>query len=252
MRKIEELYNKYEKIMAIENKKQIITQSLKEIRNKYQCSSGNAWYLRTVCRKFSVYFTWFFIRTSITPNQISLLMILMGIIGGVFLAMPGYVNGLLGVLFLHLFLILDCVDGEVARIKRKFSSKGKFLDLIANDIVFVSIFTGLCFRMYQDSFVLIAGFGVIIFFLSSKLFPFYAKGVDEKLTGEYLNPIIFNTKFKLMAFYVIQGLASPPHVIVIITIGAVFSIFQYVLFFYAIFFILYYFATLIPRLKKRL
>jgi len=225
--------------------------STREIRNKYQVFSRNAWYVRTVCRKLSVYFAWFFARTSITPNQISLLMILMGIIGGVFLAMPGYVNGLLGVLFLHLFLILDCTDGEVARIKRKVSSKGKFLDLIANDIVFVSIFSGLCFRMYQDSFVLIAGFGAIIFFLFSKLFPLYAKVADEKLTGKYLNPIIFNTKFKSKVCQIIIDLASPPHVIAIITFGAIFNIFPYILFSYAIFFFLYFFVSLFLRLNMR-
>jgi len=225
--------------------------SIKEIRDKYNYSDGDTWYARIVCRKFSVYFIWFFVRTPISPNQITLLMILIGIIGGVFLAIPGYVNGLIGVLFLQLFLILDCTDGGVARSKRKFSSKGKFLDLIANDIVFVSIFAGMIFRIFngQNFVVIIAGFSAIVFFLLSKLFPLYAKEVDEKLTGKYLNPIIFNTKIKSIVFQIIKNLTSPPHVIAIVTLGAIFNMFSYVLFFYGIFFFLYYFASLIPRLN---
>ena len=226
--------------------------SIKEIRDKYRSSVG-IWYTRIVCRRFSAYFSWFFVRTSITPNEISSLMILVGIIGGVFLAMPGYINGLIGVLILHLFLILDYTDGEVARIKRKFSSKGKFLDLIANDIVFISIFAGLIFRIFngQNFIAIIAGFSAIVFFLLYKLFPLYAKELDEKLTGKYLNPIIFNTKIKSKAFQIIEDLATPPHVIAIITLGVIFNIIPYILFSYAIFFFLYFFASLLLRLNIR-
>lgn len=227
--------------------------SIKEIRDKYNYSSSDTWYARIVCRKFSAYFSWVFARTPITPDQISLLMILSGIIGGIFLAMQSYLNGLIGVLFLQLFLVLDCVDGEVARIKRKFSSKGKFLDLLANDIVFVSIFTGLTLRVFlllQNFIVIIAGFCAIVFFLLSKLFPFYAKESDERLTGRYLSPVIFNTKIKLIVFQIVKNLTFPPFIIAIITIGAVFNVFQYILFFYGIFFVFYYFVSLVVRFKK--
>lgn len=225
--------------------------SIKEIKNKYNYSDSDTWYARIVCRKISAYFSWVFSRTPITPNQVSLLMILSGIIGGVFLAMPGYINGLLGALFLHLFLILDCTDGEVARIKRKFSSKGKFLDLLANDIVFASIFIGLIFRLFngQNFVVITAGFGAIVFFLLSKLFPHYAMEADEKLTGQYLNPIIINTKFKSIVFKIIKNFTFPPIIIAIVTLAAIFNMLSIILFSYAIFFAFYFFATLIPRLK---
>lgn len=229
--------------------------TIKEIRDKYNYSSSDTWYARIVCRKFSVYFSWVFARFPITPNQISLLMILSGIIGGIFLTMQSYLNGLIGVLFLQLFLVLDCVDGEVARIKKRFSSKGKFLDLLANDIIFVSIFAGLTFRvflLFENFIVIIAGFCAIVFFLLSKLFPFYAKEADEKLTGRYLSPVIFNTKLKLIVFQIIKNFTFPPTIIVIITVGAIFNVFQYILYFYGIFFIFYYFVSLILRLKKKL
>lgn len=223
--------------------------TLREIKEKYNYSTSDTWYARIVCRKFSPFFTWMFFRMPITPNQVTFLMILTAVAGGIFLAMPGYSNGLIGVLFLQLFLILDCVDGEIARSKQIFSTKGKFLDLIANDIVFVSIFTGLIVGS-QSFLEIIAGFSAIIFFLMSKLFPFYAKGVDEKLTGAYLKPAIFNSKLKTNIFLLIKNLTFPPTIILILTVAAVADIAIYLTFFYGIFFVFYYLISLILRLKK--
>jgi len=178
-------------------------------------------------------------------------MILAGIIGGIFLAFPGYLYGIIGVLFLQLFLILDCVDGEVARSKQIFSTKGKFLDLIANDIVFVSIFTGLIVKFYPNPIILTTGFCAILFFLLSKLFPFYAKAADEKLTGEYLKPFLFNNGLKLKTFLLVKNITYPPTVILIATAAAVLNILAYLPIFYGIYFVFYYFASLFPRLKNR-
>ena len=237
--------------------------SIKEIREKYQYSSSDTWYARMVCRKFSVYFTWFFDRTPITPNQITGLMILSGIIGGLFLGFGGYTNSLVAILLFQLFLILDCVDGEVARIKKMFSLKGKLLDLIANDIVFISLFSGLIFKIFNgnyqafnfllthDLIVVILGFCIIVFFLLSKLLFYYVKEVDERLGGSCLKSSIFNSKIKLTILRIVNNLSSPPIVILIVTIGAIFNLFHYILFFYAAFFPLYYFASLAVILKNK-
>ena len=239
--------------------------SIKEIRNKYQYSSSDSWYARIVCRRFSVYFTWLLLRTPITPNQITSLMILIGIVGGIFLGMKGSLNGLIGVLFLQLFLIFDCVDGEIARYKRKFSSKGKLLDLIANDVVFISLFSGLIFKIFNGNYkifnfslsynplVTILGISATIFFLLFKLSSYYAKEVDQKLRerDSFLKLSIFNTKIKLIILQIVNNLASPPTIIVIVTLGAIFNIFSYILFFYAVFFPLYYFASLALKLKNK-
>jgi len=236
--------------------------SIKEIREKYQYSPSDTWYARMVCRKFSVYFTWFFLRTPIIPNQITFLMILSGIIGGIFLGIKGHITGLIGVLFLQLFLILDCVDGEVARCKKKFSSKGKFLDLVANDIVFISIFSGLTsrvfsnnyeifdFSLFHNPFVIISGISAIIFFLLSKLSSYHAKEVDERISGNFLKSGRINIKIKSTILRMVYNLSSPPPIIVIVTVGAVFNLFSYILFFYGIFFLMYYLASLGVKLKS--
>jgi len=239
--------------------------SIKEIRNKYQYSSSDTWYARIVCRKFSAYFTWLFLHTPIIPNQLTSLMILMGIIGGIFLGMDGYLNGLIGALFFQLFLILDCVDGEVARAKKIFSAKGKFLDYIANDIIFISIFSGLIFRIFNRDYkifdfslfhnplVVIFGLSAVVFFLLSKISSYYAKELDLGLSfkDKFSKVDSINAKIKLIMFHIIKNLNSPPTVIVIVTLGAIFNLFYFILFFYGIFSPLYWLASLIIRLRSK-
>jgi len=224
--------------------------SIKEIRDKFVYSESDTWYARIVCRKFSPYFTWFFVRTSILPNQVTLLMILWGIVGGIFLAFPGYANGLLGVIFLQLFLIFDCVDGEVARVKKIFSYKGKFLDLIANDTTLVSIFIGLAFRelSLSQNFTFVAMvFIAVILLLLSRSFSLYANGTNEKLSGRHINSIILNTSLKLTAYQIVKNLILPPTIILILTLAAALNVLSCFLVFYGIFFIFYFFVSLVSR-----
>jgi len=237
--------------------------SIKEIKDKYQYSSSDTIYARIVCRKFSVYFTWFFLYTSIIPNQLTVLMILLGITGGIFLGLDSYISGLIGSLFLQLFLIFDCVDGEIARCKKIFSSKGKFLDFIANDIIFVSIFSGLIFRIFNGNYeifyfqlfhnpiVVILGFSTIVFSTLFKLSSNYAKEIDDRMSGNFLKSSRSNIKIKPIIFQITGNLSSPPTIIIILTVCAIFDIFQYILFFYGTFSPLYYFTSLIIRLKSK-
>ena len=62
-------------------------------------------------------------------------------------------------MFLH--TVLDSVDGEVARYRKTVSSTGIFLDLIAHNIVYPSVFICLSFgayRIYPDITIFAFGF----------------------------------------------------------------------------------------------
>jgi len=67
----------------------------------------------------------------ITPNQVSIISILVGFVGVYYLFIGRYQTDLLGILILHFAAILDCVDGDLAR-TRGINSKlvGKFADYI--------------------------------------------------------------------------------------------------------------------------
>lgn len=57
--------------------------------------------------------------TAITPNGLTYLMMLTGILAGAALIVPGLTGAVLGALLIQVYLLLDCVDGEVARWRRR-------------------------------------------------------------------------------------------------------------------------------------
>ncbi|MFZ2462253.1 MAG: CDP-alcohol phosphatidyltransferase family protein [Caldibacillus thermoamylovorans] len=85
-----------------------------------------------ISERFSPYFSKFYIKKNVTPNMITMHMIISGIIGAILFAMPNIYVKILGAIFIHLWFILDCSDGEVARYTKTFSKFGKELDFMAH------------------------------------------------------------------------------------------------------------------------
>lgn len=79
-------------------------------------------------RRLSVHFTWLLIRTPISANGVTALMIAAGFLAGPALLLPGLWGPLVAVLLAQLQMFLDCSDGEVARWRDTMSPKGIFLD----------------------------------------------------------------------------------------------------------------------------
>lgn len=85
----------------------------------------------------------FYTRTALTPNQVTLLAIVVGVAaGGLFGA------GTLAALFwaalvYQLSCVLDCVDGQLARLTRTSSEFGRILDGVGDYIVNIAVFGGM-------------------------------------------------------------------------------------------------------------
>ncbi len=120
-------------------------------------------------RNISLFFTKRLVHTSVTPNQITLTGMSIGFIGAFLLSFPNYWAQLLGA-FLFLFcVIVDGVDGEIARLKLKESIFGHYLDIITDNLVHVAIFIGMGIGLYRKTgnqlyltliWVLLIGFGL--------------------------------------------------------------------------------------------
>ena len=82
-------------------------------------------------------------RTAITPNQLSLFSMALGIMAGVFLG-GGRPRGLPVVaLLLFLSIIVDCSDGQLARLKHTGTPLGRLIDGLADYVVGVAVYLGL-------------------------------------------------------------------------------------------------------------
>lgn len=106
-------------------------EEIKKIKNypelKYTFLCG---YL--ISDRISPYLSSMFIRRKVRPNTITLYMIYSGILGGILFSLPNLYLKLLGAVFIHLWYILDCSDGEVARYTKTFSKCGREIDFIAH------------------------------------------------------------------------------------------------------------------------
>ncbi|MFZ0339726.1 MAG: CDP-alcohol phosphatidyltransferase family protein [Terracidiphilus sp.] len=75
-----------------------------------------------------------FVRCKVTPNGVTVIMIVSGVLGALLFAIPWMPSRICGALFIQLWMILDCCDGEVARITRVFSKFGTQMDYLAHVI----------------------------------------------------------------------------------------------------------------------
>ncbi|WBW98667.1 CDP-alcohol phosphatidyltransferase family protein [Oceanirhabdus sp. W0125-5] len=85
-----------------------------------------------ISNRISPYISSIYISKKVLPNRITLHMIYSGIIGAIFFSLPNIYLKLIGAVFIHLWFILDCSDGEVARYTKTFSRYGKELDYMAH------------------------------------------------------------------------------------------------------------------------
>ncbi|MFI6446613.1 CDP-alcohol phosphatidyltransferase family protein [Kitasatospora sp. NPDC050543] len=84
--------------------------------------------------------------TFITPNGLTYLMMFTGILAGAALVVPGLAGAVLGALLIQVYLLLDCVDGEVARWRRQTSLTGVYLDRVGHYMSEAALLTGLGLR----------------------------------------------------------------------------------------------------------
>lgn len=85
-----------------------------------------------LCRPLSRPCSVWFIHHNVKPNQITLLMIIFGIIGSILFALPYALTKVLGYLFWILWFTMDLSDGQVARFTKNFSKYGTEMDYMAH------------------------------------------------------------------------------------------------------------------------
>lgn len=109
--------------------------TIKEIRQKYQYYGLYSGFVNDhILSLLSPYFTKVAIKGGLIPNQVTLLMILSGIIGAALFSVPNQYSRVAGIVFMTLWYIFDLSDGEVARITKKYSKYGKEIDYTAHTI----------------------------------------------------------------------------------------------------------------------
>lgn len=95
-------------------------------------ANSEHWVADVYLRAISPYLTRVLIRTSISANQVTWLMIASGVSAALALLIPGLPGAVLAVFLGQLQMLWDCCDGEVARWRQTSSPKGVFLDRVGH------------------------------------------------------------------------------------------------------------------------
>jgi len=95
-------------------------------------STSEHWIADLYLRRLSPYLTRIFLRTSISANGVTWLMIFTGASIGPALLIQGWVGIALAIFLSQLQMLIDCCDGEVARWRNTKSPMGIFLDKLGH------------------------------------------------------------------------------------------------------------------------
>ena len=111
------------------------------------------------------YLTWPFLKLRISANSATWFTTGVGLLGAGFLAYGEYWTALVGAFLVNLWLVLDCVDGNIARYHKQCSKYGDFLDSVSGYVMLSTMFfaTGIgIFRGGDSAVFLILGAGASI------------------------------------------------------------------------------------------
>lgn len=172
--------------------------------------------LRTTCKRESDYIITLFVtneisllltfllaKTRVTPNQVTLLSLLCGLLCGVCYALGWFFTGSI---FLFLSHILDCTDGNLARVKALFSPLGRWLDFMGDRLAEIFIFLGVSIYFSRTA---ASGFWVMLPVLDALFLLFYYYIVDISLALGISKPKQDITAVTFKSVHVKWGLLEP-------------------------------------------
>ncbi len=101
---------------------------------------------RLYMRKISPHVTWALARTGWSANAVTLAFIGCGVAAGVVIAFGGLATAVAALVLTQLALLFDCCDGELARLTRRTSARGVYLDRVGHYLCDAAMLAGLGIR----------------------------------------------------------------------------------------------------------
>jgi phosphatidylglycerophosphate synthase len=135
------------------------------LKYKYDEVHKQTWASRHLKRPVSIRITRLALILGLSANQATVISLLFGIGSGICFIWPKPQIWLLGLLFIYLAQVFDCVDGEIARYRKQASSEGRYLDVMVTYFMYPFLIACMSFGLYrilQSLLVFIVGFMAII------------------------------------------------------------------------------------------
>jgi phosphatidylglycerophosphate synthase len=118
------------------------------LRLKLANRANDGFFSAFFLRRVSKLLTWAAVKVGATPNQVTIASFAIGLYAAFLFAQGDTWSLVGGAILLQVSIIVDCVDGEIARYTRKFSELGAWLDAITDRVKEYAVFLGLAYGAF--------------------------------------------------------------------------------------------------------
>ncbi|HHJ18898.1 MAG TPA: CDP-alcohol phosphatidyltransferase family protein [Gammaproteobacteria bacterium] len=207
-----------------------------QVRKAYseekQCADRSEWFAYYVVRPLSFYISAILIQKGISANSVTWFSMVLVILADIMIGLGGaYIKALGGVLLL-LWLILDHVDGNIARYSGTQSAYGDFIDTIGGYLILstLPLFLGLAaFFDHRDGhiawvFLLLGGVAAVTNVLPRLLYQkFQSYGLTKKDYKDLLNvkSQAGTRGLRYRAFQVANNILNPSGLLLVFVLMAI-------------------------------
>ena len=172
------------------------------LRLKIANRANDGFYSVFFLRKISKLFTWLAVRLKMTPNQVTLISFAVGLFSAFEFSKGTFWAIFTGAILLQLSIIIDCVDGELARYTRQFSQLGAWLDAITDRIKEYLVFYALAYgAAKQGRDLWIPAIGMMVFQTFRHLSDYNFARINKFRTPE---PLVISFDAKSDGFIAIE------------------------------------------------
>ncbi len=141
---------------------------------------------RYIIRKISGFISGLLVKTPVTPNQVTITSLVIGILAAVFFSHGAHTYTIIAGVLYFISTVFDQCDGEVARFKHMESDFGRFFDIIVDSIVNAAIVIGITIAIYKTNgsgLTIVAGVLAMMGIVISLLLTTYFSSESKKNTG---------------------------------------------------------------------
>jgi phosphatidylglycerophosphate synthase len=110
------------------------------------------WWTEWVCRPPAAVVVYALQGTRITPNQVTFASALVAVVSAFLLVtLPGWWGAIVAALVYELSFVLDCADGQLARLRKIASPLGHQLDFLMDEIKATLVLAAVTVRLWRDA-----------------------------------------------------------------------------------------------------
>lgn len=178
--------------------------SMKEIRasrtpEKKKIDQMDLWVYFFV-RPVSFYFTYLLLKLKLSANGATLVATVVGVVGAVLICSTNHWVALSGFVILNLWIVLDCVDGNIARVMKKSSKFGEFLDGVSGYIFTSFLYIAIGVHVYLNYSIENAWLFIVIGAVTSlaTIFPRLVEHKAQNMFDSYKSQITDKTEYSIV------------------------------------------------------